>query len=411
MNGSTIAGIAAGISGLLGLVGFVVFAIYHLNSRLAAKAQTTPEVINALKGSNIADYKDLSPSVARAILEKETELSNSIINALISPSYRNQEKIAMFSTIGFFFIAIFCLLLWRTIPSAQQPPNSEDTAIAETISPQESERPVAGTIVQQPTHPAVAALAEFDIDRTVSGFGLSAMEKPVAIDLVQQVLQTDSALTQLLVSDQVYDIALDAAHAVCFLVPYLPERSTAHTLSLVDLDIAISEAIPDLRYITDRHTQNVSRQVQTLLKLLGDSATASALESWASGKAGDGKVTPGQYTPSADTRIVFVSSSEGDDSFDGLSPSRPKKSLRAALEVARIGKPDWIVLKRGDVFRAEGRLPRIAGRGPGEEMIVGAYGGDGNGDIRDPILIIPDTRNSDWPDSNYAIVVAIEIIR
>lgn len=73
-----------------------------------------------------------------------------------------------------------------------------------------------------------------------------------------------------------------------------------------------------------------------------------------------------RFSPSADSRIIYVSDSDGDDatgkvygqsdravSADPRNPSRdikPFKTFSAAFKHTRDGYPDWILLKRGDTF-------------------------------------------------------------
>ena len=79
-------------------------------------------------------------------------------------------------------------------------------------------------------------------------------------------------------------------------------------------------------------------------------------------------------TPSADSRTIYVSSSVGDDANDGLSEAAPKKTIRSAIAVTKDGRPDWILLKRGDVF-TEGVLAwEKSGRSATERMVLTAYG-------------------------------------
>lgn len=80
-----------------------------------------------------------------------------------------------------------------------------------------------------------------------------------------------------------------------------------------------------------------------------------------------------QFTPSADTRLIFVSSSEGDDANNGLTPATPVKTLAKGYELLRNEHPDWMLLKRGDVWVE--RFPGWAksGRSENERLIVGAY--------------------------------------
>lgn len=55
------------------------------------------------------------------------------------------------------------------------------------------------------------------------------------------------------------------------------------------------------------------------------------------------------FTPSAETRIVWLSSTKGDDANDGLSVERPKRTMEAAHALLRAGKPDWLMLMPGTV--------------------------------------------------------------
>ncbi len=84
-----------------------------------------------------------------------------------------------------------------------------------------------------------------------------------------------------------------------------------------------------------------------------------------------------QFTPSADTRLIFVSSSEGNDSNNGLTPATPVKTLARAESLLRNGFPDWMLLKRGDIW--DHMLPfwSKSGRSETEMMVVGAYGDGG----------------------------------
>ncbi len=54
--------------------------------------------------------------------------------------------------------------------------------------------------------------------------------------------------------------------------------------------------------------------------------------------------------PSADSRIIYVSSSTGNDANDGLSARTAKRSIDAGMALVRDGSPDHLLLKRGDVF-------------------------------------------------------------
>ncbi|MCF3649116.1 Ig-like domain-containing protein [Synoicihabitans lomoniglobus] len=82
-------------------------------------------------------------------------------------------------------------------------------------------------------------------------------------------------------------------------------------------------------------------------------------------------------TPSPDSRMVYVSSSEGDNNFDGLSPSTPKATIDAANALIRDGFPDWMLLKRGDTFPQPNLGRWKNGRGVNEPMVMTYYGETG----------------------------------
>ncbi|MCS7033720.1 MAG: hypothetical protein NZ561_06955, partial [Phycisphaerae bacterium] len=80
-----------------------------------------------------------------------------------------------------------------------------------------------------------------------------------------------------------------------------------------------------------------------------------------------------QVTPAEDTRVIYVSSSSGNDASDGSSPSRPVRTLQRAQALVRDGSADWMLLKRGDSFEAFGDW-RKRGRSAQEPILIGAYG-------------------------------------
>lgn len=80
------------------------------------------------------------------------------------------------------------------------------------------------------------------------------------------------------------------------------------------------------------------------------------------------------FTPSADSRVVYVSTS-GNDNNSGLSEGSPLRTINAAKSLIRAGRPDWVLLKRGDTFNNESLgVLRVSGRSPQEPIYFGAYG-------------------------------------
>ena len=79
-------------------------------------------------------------------------------------------------------------------------------------------------------------------------------------------------------------------------------------------------------------------------------------------------------TPSADSRIVYVSSSSGSNANDGLSASTPKASIAAGKALLRLGFPDWMLLKTGDTWDESLGQWKVSGRSATEPMVVSSYG-------------------------------------
>ncbi|MEL7239750.1 MAG: hypothetical protein AAGK78_12895, partial [Planctomycetota bacterium] len=80
-----------------------------------------------------------------------------------------------------------------------------------------------------------------------------------------------------------------------------------------------------------------------------------------------------ELTPSSDSLVFYVAET-GSDSNDGLSPNRPLRTVSEGLRRLRNGKPDWLLLRRGDVFSDTLGQWEKSGRAIDEKMVVGAYG-------------------------------------
>ncbi len=81
--------------------------------------------------------------------------------------------------------------------------------------------------------------------------------------------------------------------------------------------------------------------------------------------------------PSSDSRIIYVSSSQGNDANDCASAAKPCKSLNAAFGKVRAGAPDHVYLKRGDVWRGQAMSGIKSGRSASEPAVVAFYGDSG----------------------------------
>jgi Ca2+-binding RTX toxin-like protein len=81
------------------------------------------------------------------------------------------------------------------------------------------------------------------------------------------------------------------------------------------------------------------------------------------------------FTPSADTRIIYVSSSAGSDSNSGLSQSSPVATIDRALSLVRDGSADWVLLKAGDTWvNQEFGYIDFSGRSATEPILISSYG-------------------------------------
>jgi hypothetical protein len=79
-------------------------------------------------------------------------------------------------------------------------------------------------------------------------------------------------------------------------------------------------------------------------------------------------------TPSKDSRVIYVSTSSGDDHNNGLSSKHPVRTIKHAKTLMRDGMPDEMLLKCGDVFDASFGHWTKSGRSSDEPMVLGSYG-------------------------------------
>jgi hypothetical protein len=78
-------------------------------------------------------------------------------------------------------------------------------------------------------------------------------------------------------------------------------------------------------------------------------------------------------TPSADSRVIYVSSSSGSDSNSGLSPDQAVKTITKGQSLMRGGIPDQMLLKRGDTFSTNIFISKN-GRSADEPSVLANYG-------------------------------------
>jgi len=94
------------------------------------------------------------------------------------------------------------------------------------------------------------------------------------------------------------------------------------------------------------------------------------------------RITWTTFSQTIDDRIIYVSSTDGNDAYNGLSsvPSGggagspgPKRTINAAYSLMRDGYADWALLKKGDTWTELITLRR-GGRSAAQPMLFGSYG-------------------------------------
>jgi hypothetical protein len=81
------------------------------------------------------------------------------------------------------------------------------------------------------------------------------------------------------------------------------------------------------------------------------------------------------FTPSSDTRIIYVSSSTGSDSNNGLSQNAAVATIDKGLSLIRNGSADWLLLKAGDTWvNQEIGYLEFSGRSATEPILISSYG-------------------------------------
>ena len=98
------------------------------------------------------------------------------------------------------------------------------------------------------------------------------------------------------------------------------------------------------------------------------------------------------FSPSADSRIVYISrggsdasgqvyaptdAAIGDDPFNPVAAVNAFETYAAACAQTRNGSADWILLRRGDEFTFSFGSSIHSGRAPDEPFLIGAYGPSG----------------------------------
>ena len=122
--------------------------------------------------------------------------------------------------------------------------------------------------------------------------------------------------------------------------------------------------------------------------------------------------------PSDDSRLIYVSSSSGsDESGEYVAPNtivdindpkiiRPYKTIQAALSHARNGYPDWVLLKRGDVWSVTDMLSVSAGRSIDERSVITSYGA---GNQRPVLKILSAKGFRIWSGVDFVAILGLSL--
>ena len=80
------------------------------------------------------------------------------------------------------------------------------------------------------------------------------------------------------------------------------------------------------------------------------------------------------FETSGDSLIIYVSNSKGNDSNDGLSPSKPVKTITKGASLVRHGYHDFLLLKRGDTWTSSGLGKFKSGKDKDHPIVIASYG-------------------------------------
>lgn len=80
-------------------------------------------------------------------------------------------------------------------------------------------------------------------------------------------------------------------------------------------------------------------------------------------------------SPPPTARLVYCSSSTGNDANPGTSPAAPVASVQRGLDLLRDGQPDQLLFLRGDTWNVPGQITLLkSAASTNQYMVIGAYG-------------------------------------
>jgi hypothetical protein len=294
--------------------------------------------------------------------------------------------------------------------SSTQPPESEDGSASDTGSETGTEDDTTPPVTQDPdteddppadTQPPVATDPETEPSPPVTE---EATDTPPSLVLI------GASSISLRVGDTYTDAGATASDQEDGdLTAQIVTRSDVNTDSIGSYQVSYS--VED----SDGNRVDAVRTVQ----VTASAATVNFSPSWESNFDLPPQDVNGwsKLSPSTDSRLIYVSSSEGDDAtgqtyqpedseigddpFNPAANIKPFASIDAALAQTREDYPDYILLKRGDSWTTSRPIALKAGRSANERSVLSYYGSD----IARP-MVKPYGVNLD--DASYSAVVGIQ---
>lgn len=112
------------------------------------------------------------------------------------------------------------------------------------------------------------------------------------------------------------------------------------------------------------------------------------------------------YDVGADSLVIHVSST-GNDANDGRSPTLAVKTLARAAALVRDGKNDFLLLRRGDVWRGQSLGRFKSGQDAAHPLVVASYG---ESTARPRLEVSGQFIDHDGQARNHVAVIGLEIV-
>ena len=113
---------------------------------------------------------------------------------------------------------------------------------------------------------------------------------------------------------------------------------------------------------------------EATLRIAQSSSGAPLLTASVSLSLGPSQETWRAIKSAPESRVVYVSATEGDDANSGLSAQDAKKTITSGMQLIRAGYPDHLLLRRGDTWNERIGDWRASGRSPNEPAVISSYG-------------------------------------